>query len=249
LTSRCEFASDGIRQLLAVNGLHDLESALAIGEQVDAEHHARATRHTNKAVVTLNLQGADQPTRVYIKRQWKRERLLPRWTDLRHRTAVQCSPIHEWRGLQILKKAGFHVSEPLAVFWHGWGFSRGAVVTQAVPPKRSLADMIDSGEFKAMTGERRDALIQAAVGVVAKLYHRRISWRSMKVKHFYPEEIAPNSWRIWLIDCEGISKWALRRDCHRDWRGFLRYINTHVPSAREEFQAAYKIVQTRRSAA
>jgi hypothetical protein len=176
---------------------------------------------------------------VYIKRQWCRERWLPRPTDIRHRIAVKCSPIHEWRGLRILQDAGFLVAEPLAVYWKGWGFSRGAVVTRAVPPQYSLADWILSGEFEAMAPERRNHLIEAAAGVVARLHRARISWRSMKAKHFYPEETEAGSWRIWLIDCEGVYRWATRHDCQREWLAFLKYIAARTPALREAFLAAY----------
>src|SRR5205085_9853670 len=117
--------------------------------------------------------------------QWSRDRWLPRPTDIRHRIGLQCSPIHEWRGLRMLQAAGFHVSEPLAVFWRGWGFSRGAVVTRAVPPAHSMADMLLSGELEQMDAAKRASLIDAAAKVVARLHRARISWRSMKAKHFY----------------------------------------------------------------
>ena len=137
---------------------------------------------------------------------------IPRPTDIRHRIGLQCTPIHEWRGLRILQNAGFNVSEPLAVFWKGWGLSRGAVVTRAVPPAWSMADMLLRGELQAMDAKRRNSLIDAAANVVARLHRARISWRSMKAKHFYPEELSDGTWRIWLIDCEGVDRWASRRD-------------------------------------
>lgn len=241
MSNHCEFASAEIKQLLVANGLRDLDSAFAMGEPVDGEHGPLAGRHDHKCVVTLNLKGPSGDTRVYIKRQWRRERLLPRPTDIRHRIGVKCSPIHEWRGLRMMQRSGFDVSEPLAVFWQGWGFSRGAVVTRAVPPARSLRDFIGSGEFEAMEPDRRDSLIQAATRVVVRLHKRRMSWRSMKVKHFYPEETAPGSWRMWLIDCEGVYRWATRRDRRREWATFLNFITQRAPTLREEFCGAYQL--------
>jgi hypothetical protein len=178
---------------------------------------------------------------VYIKRQWRRERLLPRVTDIRHRINVKCSPVHEWHGLRMMQRSGFDVSEPLAVFWQGWGFSRGAVVTRAVPPSRSLRDMICSGAFEAMDQERRNSLVRAATDVVVRLHKLRMSWRSMKVKHFYPEEVAPNTWRMWLIDCEGVYRWATRRDRRREWATFLNFITQRAPLMREAFCGAYEL--------
>ena len=176
---------------------------------------------------------------VYIKRQWRRARLLPRPTDLRHRIGVKCSPIHEWRGLRILQSVGLHVAEPLALFWQGWGFSRGAVVTRAVPPAASLADMIARNELQAMTADRQQSLIGASVEVIRRLHRARISWRSLKAKHFYPEELRTGQWRIWLIDCEGVYRWASRRDCQREWHTFLHSLGKDAASLKSSLLRAY----------
>lgn len=206
---------------------------------MDDLHEARANRHTYKRVVKLDLKGPAGVEGVYIKRQWRRSRRIPRLTDIRHRTQLQCAPIHEWRGLRILQNAGFHVSEPLALFWKGWGFTRGAVVTRAVPPPYSLADLLLRGELQAMSAERRDSLTMAAAKLIARMHRARISWRSMKPKHFYPEEAAQGEWRIWLIDCEGVYRWATRRDRRREWRQFLRYVVERAPRVQESLIGAY----------
>jgi hypothetical protein len=241
MSHHCCFASDEVERLLAANGLRDVDAAFRVGEPLDDQHEARASRHDFKRVVKFDLHGPDGVTRVYIKRQWRRVRWLPRPTDLRHRIDVKCQPIHEWRGLHTLQDAGFHVAEPLALFWQGWGFSRGAVVTRAVPPRDSLADLILSGEFEAMDSQRRAAMIDAAANVIARLHRTHISWRSMKAKHFYPEETAPGTWRIWLIDCEGVYRRATRRDCQREWGTFLKYIAARTPGLRDAFLKAYSL--------
>jgi hypothetical protein len=240
VSDHSRFASDEVARLLIASGITNLESAFSVGESLDDEHERRATRHAERRVVRVDLQDANGTTSVYIKRQWKRERWFPRPTDLRHRIGVQCSPIHEWRGLRLLQTAGFHVSEPLAVFWRGLGLSRGAVVTRAVPPVRSMADMLLSGELEQMDQPKRGALIAAATKVVARLHRARISWRSMKAKHFYPEELGADRWRIWLIDCEGVCRWATRRDCEREWHTYLRYFTSRVPALKDEFLGAYR---------
>jgi hypothetical protein len=233
------FASDAVQSLLVTSGVRDLDSAFRLGGPVDAQHQARASRHQFKCVVQLELPGRSGPTRIYIKRQWRRVRWLPRLTDLRHRIGIQCASLHEWRGLQILKDAGFDVAEPLALFWRGWGFSCGAIVTRAVPPQNSLADMLLNGAFQQLSGERRDALIEAAVGIIARLHRARLSWRSMKAKHFYPEELPDGTWRIWLIDCEGVYRHASQRDCRREWRTFLKFITAVAPDQSDTFLSAY----------
>jgi hypothetical protein len=238
------FASDAIAGLLAANGISDLESAFRAGVGVDEEHQRRATRHANRRVVRVDLEDSKGVTSVYIKRQWKRDRWLPRPTDIRHRVGLLCSPIHEWHGLRTLQEAGFHVSEPLALFWRGWGFSRGAVVTRAVPPTRSMADMLLRGEFERMDRVKRDSLIEAAAKVVVRLHRARISWRSMKAKHFYPEDLGGDHWRIWLIDCEGVYRFATRRDCEKSWHTYIRYFATRAPALRNAFTEAYRLAQS-----
>jgi hypothetical protein len=240
LSDYSRFASSEVEQLLAANGVRDLESAFQVGEALDEDHDGLARRRWNRRVMKLNLNDA-AGTALYIKRQWKAERWFPRPTDLRHRISIFCAPIHEWRGLHMLQDAGCHVSPPLAVFWRGWGFSRGAIVTRAVPPMRSMADMLLRGEFERMDAAKRDSLIEAAAKVIARLHRARISWRSMKAKHFYPEDLGGNRWRIWLIDCEGVYRWASRRDCEREWRTYLKYFSARTPSLSKAFLAAYSV--------
>jgi Lipopolysaccharide kinase (Kdo/WaaP) family len=237
--SHARFASDEIAKLFATSGLRDLEDAFRVGVPLGEQHLRRATRHQNKHVVKFGMDGPDGPTTVYIKRQWRRQRWVVRPTDIRHRINLQCSPVHEWRGLRILQEAGFSVSEPLALFWSGWGLARGAVVTRAVPPPSSLADMLHNGELDSMPAEHRRALIDAAVEVVADLQKARISWRSMKAKHFYPERFASGVWRIWLIDCEGVYRWASRRDCAREWQTFLGSFTSPGSALRGELLTAF----------
>jgi hypothetical protein len=240
VSNHSRFASDAIESLFAANGIRDLDDAFRVGVSVGEEHHRRATRHHNKHVVQLELKTDDGAMSVYIKRQWRRERWLVRPTDIRHRINLQCSPVHEWRGLGILQKAGFDVSEPLALFWSGLGLSCGAVVTRTVPPRSSMADMLHNGDLQRLPAKPRTALIEAAVAVVKRLHLLRISWRSMKAKHFYPEELRDGSWRIWLIDCEGVYRWSTERDRRREWRTFLSCFATHSPSLHAAFLEAYE---------
>lgn len=233
------FASEETERLLAANGLRDLDSAFRLGKPLDDLHERRAIRHDFKRVVRCELTGPEGVTRVYIKRQWRRGRLVPRPTDVRRGIGWKCTPIHEWHGLRTLQQAGFLVAEPLALFWRGWGLSRGAVVTRAVPPQYSLADLILGGDFERMSPERQAALIEGVADVVGRLHRAHISWRSMKAKHFYPEETAQGMWRMWLIDCEGVYTQATRHDCLREWGAFLRYISTRAPNLQEAFSSSY----------
>jgi hypothetical protein len=239
VSSHARFASEKIQSLFAANGIRDIEDAFRVGASVGEQHHHRATRHTNKVVVKLDLQSPEGVVAVYIKRQWRRERWIPRPTDIRHRINLQCSPVHEWRGLRILQNAGFNVSEPLAVFWNGWGLARGAVVTRAVPTSFSMADMLHSGDIERLPAKAQAALISAAVDVVKRFQALRFSWRSMKAKHFYPEEQRDGSWRIWLIDCEGVYRWSSERDHRREWQTFLSCFAKNAPELHEALTESY----------
>lgn len=234
------YASPEIEHRLVANGLRDLDASFRLGQPLDDQHEERGTRHFNKRVVRLQLKGGAADTTVYIKRQWKRERLIPRLTDLRHRIAIKSTPVHEWHGLRMLQQIGLHVSEPLALFWQGFGFKRAAVVTRAVPPTASMADMLETGELQAMHPVRREALIHTAADVVTRLHRAKISWRSMKAKHFYPEELAGGQWRIWLIDCEGVYRHASRHDRKREWQNFIDYFAKRTGGLQHELTAAYK---------
>lgn len=239
MTNHSRFANDEIEKLLAANGLQTLDDAFRVGDFLSGQHYRRATRHKNKHVVKFDLQGPTGPTTVYIKRQWRRERWLPRPTDIRHRINLFCSPVHEWRGLRLLEGIGVNVSQPLAVFWSGWGFARGAVVTRGLPPELSMADLLLGGKLLAMPTERLNSMIDEAVRIVVQLHQHGISWRSMKAKHFYPEELPDGSWRIWLIDCEGVYRWASRRDCQREWKSFVTTFTAHTSSLQKPLLAAY----------
>jgi hypothetical protein len=104
-----------------------------------------------------------------------------------------------------------------------------------------MSDILHSGELEQMDSVKRNSLIEAATKVVARLHRARISWRSMKAKHFYPEDLGGNRWRIWLIDCEGIYRWASRRDCEREWQTYLRYFASHAPALQDAFLDAYSL--------
>jgi len=239
MTNHAQFASGEIEALLAANGLQTLDDAFRVGQPLGHQHFHRATRHKNRRVVKFELEEPGGPTTVYIKRQWRRERSLPRPTDFLHRINLFCSPIHEWRGLQILEDIGMNVSQPLGVFWRGWGLAQGAIVTRSLPVELSMADLLLAGKLLEMPTERLNSLIEAAVDVVVRLQWHGISWRSMKAKHFYPEAMRDGSWRIWLIDCEGVSRWATRRDYKRQWNGFVETLTQHSPSLRKPLLAAY----------
>lgn len=224
-TSKRCFASCEAQSLLSTIGLVDLETAFTHGESLDGQYHLRATRHDHKQVVTLPIPSAQGTDRLYIKRQWRITRWVPRWTDLRRGVGLLSSPVCEWRGIHMMRSAGLNVPEPLALFWQGRGWSRAAVVIKAVPPVESLADMIERGDIAELSARDTAGLVDTIVAVFAKLDESQLAWRSMKAKHFYPEQLPNGAWSIWLIDCEGVHRSRLRKDRERGRRSFVNSLH------------------------
>lgn len=224
--SKCCFASPGAQELLTVHGLVDLSAALTLGQPVAERHQRRAQRHAHKQVVCLPIESAGGSDFLYIKRQTRRTRLVPRWTDLRRGVGLWSSPMCEWRGLHLLRSAGFDAAEPLGLFWSGRGWSQAAIVTRAVPPRLSLTDMILEGVITSFTAEERTSLVDAVWRVIAQLSNARLAWRSMKPKHFYPQPLGNRSWKMWLIDCEGVHARASSRDLHRCRENFFASLDS-----------------------
>jgi hypothetical protein len=219
------FASDEAHALLRSFGLTDLEAAFTQGEQLGSQHRLRATRHEHKQVVTLPVQTPQGAERLYIKRQWRITRWVPRWTDLRRGVGLLSSPVCEWQGIHLMRSAGLAAPEPLALFWQGRGWSRAAVVIKAVPPDESLADLIEHGAIARLSSQELTCLIDDIVAVFTRLDEAKLAWRSMKAKHFYPERLASGDWRIWLIDCEGAHRSTLPRDRQRGRTSFLNSLH------------------------
>lgn len=221
------FASAEVERMLAANELADLDAAFARGEPI-------GSRHPEKEVATLWLSASDGPQRVYIKRQWRLTRWIPRAPDLRHGRGWLSSPVREWRGLQWMQSAGLNVSAPLALFWHGWGLRRAAIVTQSLPPVPSLWERFTAPECDKITIEDFPSLAAALIDVIDRLHAAGLCWRSMKAKHVYPERLANGEWRIWLIDCEGVHRRPTRREYAREQRQFLASLLEVSPALERE---------------
>ncbi|MEE8452547.1 MAG: hypothetical protein V3R99_11555, partial [Thermoguttaceae bacterium] len=121
---RTEFGSQAALNLLSANGLVDLETVFDCGEVIPC-------RHQVKGVAVATLRDGDRPVRVFIKKQWRRSRLIPRLPDLRFGKAFSSYPLCEWRGLLRFRRLGLDTAEPLALFRHRWHPCRAAVVTGA----------------------------------------------------------------------------------------------------------------------
>ena len=75
------------------------------------------------------------------------------------------------------------------------------------------------GALDQLSADPRDALVEATAEVVRRVHDAGFAWRGMDARHLYPEEQAGGSYRIWLIDCEGVhTAWtaaAKARDVQR----------------------------------
>lgn len=198
------YGSDEACRLLTANGMASLEDALAAGELLDGASKGLGNRHTAREITQVRLNEGAATVRAYVKKQWCRERLIPRMAEFRDETVFLTQPAREWRHLGLLRSLGLDTAEPLGLFSNGWLGGQAAIVTRAVPPEQSLETLATSGKLVQIGTLARIGLAQALARVVDTLRGARLSWRSMKPKHFYPMQTAESGWRIWLIDCEGL---------------------------------------------
>ena len=224
-----KFRSDEAREILTKNGLATLEDALKVGQPLSGAFAYRGSRHEHKEVVSVELNVGDgeevRHDMFYIKRQWKRSRLIPRWTDIRRGNGFCSVAEAEWNGLRRMEHAGIPVVEPWGLFCGKSGV--GAIVTRAAPATHSLQDLLSDGLALNYSQSKRDQLVSAIISTITKIRSGQLAWRSMKAKHFYPHEVQ-GSWRVCLIDCEGVSENALERDWRRSTRDFIKSLSPTV---------------------
>ncbi|HYW78093.1 MAG TPA: lipopolysaccharide kinase InaA family protein [Thermoguttaceae bacterium] len=214
---RIEFGSRSALELLTANGLVDLDSVFGCGEVIPC-------RHKVKGVAVATLHDGERPVRVFIKKQWRRSRWIPRMPDLRFGKAFWSYPLCEWRGLLRFQEIGLDTAEPLALFRHRWHPCRAAVVTGAVPCEMSLREMIENGTLAGLDASARAALGDAIVAVIQRIHQSGLGWRSMNIKHFFPAREDDGRWRIWLIDCEGVHGRVTPYYIQRDRKEFVMTI-------------------------
>ena len=214
-----QYVSNEAEELLTAAGLRTIDDAFRIGDPLSGIRTLKGSRHTHKEVVTETVGRAGSSFQIYIKRQWRRERFLPRWTDIRR--GGMSSPVAEWRGLMHIRAAGILAAEPLALFRRSRISTHSAIVTLAVPAKHSLNEMLDLGLVRSLPAGAAYYLVQAIVQTIGQLQSAGFGWRSMKAKHLYPEPTGECTWCIWLIDCEGIYPNASLHDQTKDRARFI----------------------------
>ncbi len=180
-------------------------------------------KHPHKDVQQVVLTDAGSSYVVYIKRQWSWERRLPRWSDVRDGVAGRPDPVREWRGLQAMAAAGLNVPEPWVLFRDPRPLSpRAALIVSAVPVVSSLAELLSIGWLNRLELSEQESVALALAAVVQQIESAGLRWRSMKAKHFYPEQTADGECRMWLIDCEGVCAATSHRQNRRDRETLLR---------------------------
>jgi hypothetical protein len=243
---RVWFASDDARRLLDGNGLATFSEIFNRGEPLTGREARRGSRHAHKGVSTATVHDGTRQEMMYIKKQWKWSRLLPRIRDWRRRTVFVTTPALEWRGLGLLREAGLCPAERLALFTAN-GFSpHAAVITRAVPAPDSLHDLIVEGRFAQLSSQGRSTLASAIVSVIRQIHAAGLGWGSMEAWHFYPRRMPDSRWQIWLIDGEGVHRLTSRGEigsdrakflnslarCHPD-EGWMRLIESGLQVRRE----------------
>lgn len=214
-------ASDQARELLEANGLSDIADVFACGEPLDGIRATYGNRHAHRGVVRAKLHERGQTQVVYIKKQWRRDRWLPRWPDLKDGTTWMTMPEREWRGLALLRAIGLDTAEPLALFTAGRFSARTAIITQAAPPARDLLEMVENRELDTLSSTARQALAREMAMISNRIRDAGMSWRSLEPKHMFPRREPDGRWRIWLIDCEGVRTRATARQIADDRRKLL----------------------------
>ena len=219
------YASSDAQRLLTSAGLNSIDDAFRIGQPLEGMRRLKGSRHEYKEVVIANLARDNLSSQIYIKRQWRRERLLPRWTDVRRKRFTFGCPVAEWQGLMRLRSVGISAAEPLALFRQSWCSARSAILTRAVPAAHSLNELLDLGIVQTLHTDQAISLAGAVLHTIEQIQAAGLGWRSMKAKHFYPELLDTGEWRVWLIDCEGVYARASRRDRSKDRRRFLESLH------------------------
>lgn len=210
------YASEAVEQLLARNGLHDLDAVFARGAAARCRHHGRAVYSEQL------IDQQEGEIRVFIKLNWGRRRVWPRMSDLKAGQVLQSLPVREWNGLRRLRELGLYAAEPLAVIDDGLLSVRAAVIVRAVPPQQSIFDMLVDGRWSSLAETDKERLLQGMVDVLLQVHSARLAWRGTCCRHFFPEQVDGGEWKLWLIDCEGVHGNVTRRHFERDYGKLVR---------------------------
>jgi hypothetical protein len=210
------YETPAARELLQQSGLDDLDRLYALP-------YRHVARHRGRAVLPVALESAQGPVvSAFVKLNWGPRRLWPRMTDLKTGQFLQTLAEREWRGVRRLRDLGLLVPERVAYLKEGVWRMREAVVLRAVPPHESLHALIRGGRWQSLGRTAQDALLEAVAAAVRRIHTAGLAWRGVCTRHLFPKSAADGSWRLWLIDCEGVHGRAGAKAFRRDRRKLLR---------------------------
>jgi hypothetical protein len=191
------FSSEDSRKLLTSVGIDSLGAAFRQGQVVfDGRHD-----HKQVACLSIDVEGA--PKKLFIKRQMRNPRLLPKLRDFRDYGPFTGDPVREWHGLNLVRSWGLSAAEPLALFTRRLS-AESAVVTAGVPGEHSLRELARGSFFDDLDGDSQRMLVDAICRSIHTIHDRGYGWRGMDARHLFPERRSDGEYRIWLIDCEGV---------------------------------------------
>ncbi len=213
---RSVYESESARLLLQHNALDRLDRLFATQDQCIHQHKGRA-------VCQVNLyQPGGESLPAFIKLNWGRRRIVPRFSDIKTGQAYQCLPTREWDGIELFKAQGLLVPERLALIKQGRVWFQEAVVMKRVRPQFSLDEMINNQQWHQLSQDDQAGLLEGVVEVMQRIHQAGLGWRGTCTRHFFPEKTSQGRWQFWLIDCEGVHRHLTRKAIVRDYRKLNR---------------------------
>jgi len=210
------YTSESVRALLERHGLAGIEAVFSRGASVHARHQGRSVWEAQ----LIDDQG--KPLRIFIKMSWGRRRLWPRMTDLKTGQTFQSLSDREWNGLARFWALGLNVPERLALYRHGLWTVRTAVILREVPPQHSLDEMLKNGRWQQFSAGQREGLLETVMATMQTIHKAGLGWRGTSSRHFYPQLQNDGSWKVWLIDCEGVHGHASGKTFERSYQKLWR---------------------------
>ncbi len=212
-TENALFSQVSVREWLAGNAFSRID-------ELFAHPHAVSTRHAGRAVYSTELSdGKEDSAEVFVKLHWGRRPYLPRISDLSTGALFRPLPQLEWRGQQRFRDAGLHVPESLALLQRSSVRSfRSAIIMRAVPVRLSIHDLLRFGKWTEIPLADRSMILEKVATITHRIHDCGLAWRGISCKHFLPERRRDGSWRLWLLDCEGVHALRGRRTKKRDLR-------------------------------
>lgn len=205
------------RKLLVHNQLLDEKSLFSWGTPIYQQHEGRCV-----SLGMLSDPEDSHPRQAFLKTHLGRLRLWPRLNDLRAGQIFQTLPEREWDGIRRLAELGLNVPQRLLLFRKG-GFSfRAAILLEKVPPPRSVEQMLKDGTWQQLTAHQQMNLLDTIVLIMQQIHGSGQIWRGTSSRHFYPELQSDQTWKIWLIDCEGVYPQKSQRGFRKNYLKLFR---------------------------